>query len=449
MSITNTKKGIGMALVSLSLISAALTGCGAQKSEPSPAESGSKAAATPVVEKKKENVTLSVGIFAEDLDFWQKKSQEEAFKKALPNVTLDIQSYKDSGELLKALKVRQAAGEMPDVFYMKPDHVLQLKDSLYVWGADEPLVKMNKAVNALEVNKAGEGKYYGLPMKQFAEWVYYRKSVFSELGLQVPQTWDEFVNTAKAIQDSGKYQGLALGGKDSWPQYPFVGFGPFTFFNDDNTNSKAAKTDTPFSPEGHYYKAFEMVEKLYKSGATGKALGIGYSEAGQMFASKKAGMMTIGQYYYPDYVKNGGDIQDLGIFPLPVVNDKNETNRQVIVVDLPFGISKNSKHIDEAKKVLEWYFSPDVYKSFLTQTTMSSTINGIDADNLFTMTAKTLKVTPFYIKDGDENFVKLMNETKWDGSVIGQQMLTGKDFRPLFEDLNKKWTAARQKLGIK
>ena len=181
---------------------------------------------------------------------------------------------------------------------------------------------MNKAVNALEVNKAGEGKYYGLPMKQFAEWVYYRKSVFSELGLQGPQTWDEFVNTAKAIQDSGKYQGLALGGKDAWPQYPFVGFGPFTFFNDDNTDSKAAKTDTPFSPEGNYYKAFEKVEKLYKSGATGKALGIGYSEAGQMFASKKAGMMAIGQYYYPDYVKNGGDIQDLGIFPLPVVNDK-------------------------------------------------------------------------------------------------------------------------------
>ena len=118
------------------------------------------------------------------------------------------------------------------------------------------------------------------------------------------------------------------------------------------------------------------------------------------------------------------------------------------MVDLPFGISKTSKHIEEAKKVLEWYFSPEVYKEYLTERTMSSTINGVDADNIFTDTSKTLNVTPFYIKDGNEESVKLANETKWDGNAIGQQMLAGKDFRPIFEDLNKKWTSARKKLGI-
>lgn len=448
MGVAKKFKGICIALASLTITATVLAGCGsnqdAQQSQGSQGSGNQVESASP----SKEQITLSVEIFAEDLDYWQKKSQEEAFKKALPNVKLDIQSVKDSTELLKTLKIRQAADEMPDLFYMKPDHVLQLKDSLYLWNADEPLVKMNTAVDKLEVNKAGEGKYYGLPMKQFAEWVYYRKSVFLELGLQVPQTWDEFVSTAKVIQDSGKYQGLALGAKDAWPQYPFVGFGPSTFFNDDNTASEAAKTDTPFSPDGNYYKAFEMVEKLYQTGATGKALGIGFSEAGQMFASKKAGMIVVGQYYYPDYVKFGGDIDDLGLFPLPVVNDKSETNRQVTMVDLPFGISKNSKHIEEAKKVLEWYFSPEVYKEYLTERTMSSTINGIEADNIFTTTAKTLNVTPFYIKDGDENAVKLSNETKWDGIAIGQLMLAGKDFRPIFEDLNKKWTSARKKLGI-
>ena len=145
----------------------------------------------------------------------------------------------------------------------------------------------------------------------------------------------------------------------------------------------------------------------------------------------------------------GGDIKDLGLFPLPVVNDPNETNRQVYNIDLPFCISKDSKHIDVAKKVIEWYFSPEVYKPYLEERAMSSTIKGIDPQNIFTDASKQYHTQPFFPKAGEENFVKLQKETKWDPTVVGALMLAGKDFRPIFEDLNKKWTAARQKFGMK
>lgn len=102
-----------------------LAGCGsnqdAQQSQGSQGSGNQVESASP----SNEQITLSVEIFAEDLDYWQKKSQEDAFKKALPNVKLDIQSVKDSTELLKTLKIRQAADEMPDLFYMKPEFLYE------------------------------------------------------------------------------------------------------------------------------------------------------------------------------------------------------------------------------------------------------------------------------------------------------------------------------------
>ncbi len=445
-----SKKRIGLVLSGILSVTIVLTGCGSNTSgsgSPTPKSSNSPSETS---SQSNEKVTLSVAVLAEDLDYWKTTSQSDSFKKLLPNVTLDLQSFKDVDSLYKSLMVRQAANEVPDLFYVKPYKLIDLKSSLYVWDKSDPLVQMNSAVDSLNELKAGDGKYYGLPMKQFGEWVFYSKSIFSELGLTIPKTWDQFVSTGKAIQDSGKYQGLALGGKDAWPQYPFVGQLYSSMFNAPNIDNEAAMKDKPFSPDGNYYKAFEKVEQLYKSGAVGKSpLGIGYPEAEQMFANKKAGMMAIGQYYYSDFITMGGDVKDLGLFPLPVVNDPNEKNRQVTNIDLPFCISKNSKHIDVAKKVLEWYFSPEVYKPYLEQRAMSSTIKGIDPQNVFTEASKQYPTQTFLALAGEDNFVKLQKETKWDSTVIGAQMLAGKDFRPIFEDLNQKWTAGRQKFGIK
>lgn len=436
------KKGIGLILLGILSIMIVLTGCGKGANAPQPSDAASNGT------NSNEKVTLSVAVLAEDLDYWKEMSNSDSYKKLLPNVTLDLQSFKDAASLTQALKVRQSANEMPDLFYIKPYDLVDLKDSLYVFDKSDPLVQMNTAVDKLDELKAGDG-YYGLPMKEFGEWVFYSKSIFSELGLTVPKTWDEFVNTAKAIQTSGKYDGLALGAKDGWPQYPFVNYLGPVMFNDPNSVNEAVKTNTPFSPGSTTYKGFEMVEQLYKSGVVGKSpLGIGYSEAEQRFADKKAGMMAIGQYFYADYLKMGGDLNDLGIFPMPLVNDPNETIRQVYNVDLPFCISKDSKHIDVAKQVLQWYFSPEVYKPYLEDRAMSSTINGINPENIFTETSKQYPTQPITLNAGNEDYNKLNRETQMDASAIGAQMLAGKDFRPMLEVLNEKWTAARTKYGM-
>ena len=97
MGISKKNKGLCIALASLAIMITAMTGCGSNQDTQGSQGSGNQVEGF----AKQRKITLTVEIFAEDLDFWQKKSQEDAFKKALPNVTLDIQSVKDSDELLK------------------------------------------------------------------------------------------------------------------------------------------------------------------------------------------------------------------------------------------------------------------------------------------------------------------------------------------------------------
>ncbi len=78
MGISKKNKGLCIALASLAIMITAMTGCGS-----SPDTQGSQGSGNQVEgsSPSNENVTLSVEIFAEDLDFWQTKAKKMPLKK--------------------------------------------------------------------------------------------------------------------------------------------------------------------------------------------------------------------------------------------------------------------------------------------------------------------------------------------------------------------------------
>lgn len=442
-----------MLILVFTVTAAGLAGCGAQQAAPDASKANQEAQTAQESAKAQEEkagpVTLSVGLLAEDLDFFQAKTKEDSFKNALPNVTIDFQQYKDTEEMIKNQKIRQAANELPDVIYMKPDHLLELKNSLVPWSEGEELVKQNKYVKSYAINSAEGGGYYGIPMKVFSDWVYYKPSIFKELNLQVPTTWGEFIDTAKAVKAGGKYIPIAMGAKDTWPTYPFNEWMPHVISNNPNILTDLARQDEPFGPDSAFYKTYAMVDQLYKADVLGKALGTSWSEAEQLMASNKAAMMATGQFYLPDYKKLGGDMSDIAVFPLPFNTEKVDGKKAVGLIDLFFGVSKTSKNLDTAKKYVAWFFGPEVYKAYIDERMMTSTVEGIDASNIFAEAIKEQKVEIFMYIPGDENYTKLAGDTKWETKTIGTQMMAGKDYKAILADYNKKWKAARAKLGIK
>ena len=70
-------------------------------------------------------------------------------------------------------------------------------------------------------------KILGLPEKRQEEYVLFWRDMFDEAGVDVPQTWDEFVDVSEKLQEyygtsNSDFMAIALGAKDEWPIYPLV-----------------------------------------------------------------------------------------------------------------------------------------------------------------------------------------------------------------------------------
>ena len=45
---------------------------------------------------------------------------------------------------------------------------------------------------------------YAVPTSGMGIGIYYNKDIYKELGLEIPETWDKFIENCKKINDSGK-----------------------------------------------------------------------------------------------------------------------------------------------------------------------------------------------------------------------------------------------------
>ena len=61
----------------------------------------------------------------------------------------------------------------------------------------------------------GDEKSYGVPYATNASGILYNKEKFTELGLEIPKTWDEFIVLSEKIKTSGETP-FYLTLKDAW-----------------------------------------------------------------------------------------------------------------------------------------------------------------------------------------------------------------------------------------
>ncbi len=429
-------------LLATSLMIAVFSGCstsndGTDPKSSSPASMPNSSEAVPTT------ITYALAD-PQDNKYWD--SQLENFCKEYKNYTVDIECFGGTDDMMKNLKIRQSADQLPDIIQLKPDFINDLKDSLMVWDASDETVTKNSFAKRFEQ----DGKIYGLPLRSFNEFVYYKKSIFKELKLEIPQTWEQFIKVCTTIKESGKYTPIAMGAKDVWPVYPFNEFMPHLVANDEKILSNIAKQDEPFSKGGGFYDAYSMINDLYSADVMGPdPLGVGCDQSQQVFESNQAAMIVLGQWYLPNYIAHVGNTDDLGFFSLPVVKE-GEKNRVMTMADNFLTINKNSKNLDAAKEFITWSFSNDVYKGYLEATMNNSTVEGVTNDNpLFKEYRENSNAESFLFYPGNSDYSDLVNQTKLDTKSIGQRMLSGEKYDSMLKDLNNKWKTARKDLGIK
>ena len=67
-----------------------------------------------------------------------------------------------------------------------------------------------------------DGKIYGFPSEGDTAWMFYRKDILEDAGIDVPQTWDEFLAAAKVLNNPPEIYGAVFGCKPDEAVWDFM-----------------------------------------------------------------------------------------------------------------------------------------------------------------------------------------------------------------------------------
>lgn len=377
----------------------------------------------------------------------------EKFQETYPDVDIEIEKVKSDSEYWDAMKMRASANQLPDIMFNKTFTLSRFKDYL----VDLKDTEANKN-NELSEGYTIDGKILGIPTTATYEYVYYWKDMFKEAGVEVPTTWDEFVQAGVKLQEyygakDPDFLGLACGLKDEWPDYPYMEFMPSLESGNGQNWNDMAKQAAPFADGTDINKAYKKVNQLFISGCLGKdPLGLGHDQVLSMFSAKKAAMIACGDWALQTIQKNAEDISELGTFYLPARNTENDPYNVIVQGDSFMGVTTHSKHPEAAQAFVEWFFSEKCYPDFINYISSASAMTNFpkDKDPVLAEADENCpnKVLVMYDGGGD-SFTAIQNDITFDYKKLGAQMLTeGFDLASTFDELNQKWAASRQKLGI-
>lgn len=199
-----------------------------------------------------------------------------------------------------------------------------------------------------------DGGCYGIPDSQVFPMMFYRTDIFEELGLECPQTWDEFSALAPILQRNNMRVGI-----------PSAGTGMFTAFLYQSGGSfyNTSLTDTEWLSENAYY-AFSNWTKYF----TQYGFSLEYS-FNNLF---RVGEMPIGIADYNMYNTIKVTCPELeGLWemvPLPGTADENgEIDRSVSASGTASVIFKNTDNPEAAWKFISWWTDADAQLRYATE----------------------------------------------------------------------------------
>jgi len=387
------------------------------------------------------------------MDYIDQNDMAGKFQETYPNINIEVEKIKDDSEYWNAMKMRASANQLPDVMFNKPFTLSRFKDYL-IDLSDLDATKNNE----LAAGYGLDGKILGIPMTAGYEYVYYWKDMFEEAGVEVPTTWDQLKEVSMTLQDYyGKdnpdFMAIALGAKDEWPDYPFMEFMPALEGGNGQNWNDMAKTDAPFAADTDIAKAYQKVYDLFTSGVFGKdPLGLGSDQATALFAQKQAAITALGDWGLQNIQNGTDDYSQLGTFYLPARNTESDPFRVIVQGDSFMGITTHSKNPEAAKAFVEWFYSDAWYPGYINFVTSASSMTNFPKEKdpiLAEADAAQPDMELVMYDGGGDDFQAIQNETAFDYKKLGAEMFTkGFDLTARLEELNTKWAAARQKLGI-
>lgn len=287
-----------------------------------------------------------------------------AFEESNSNIKIDYTNYNYNPEYLQALSAASASDNLPDIVGLQPGSLTQTYSDYLIdltpyaqaeWGEDWTSVYDNVTQSQLTLgNAADDESHYILPIETQVIYVEYNKTLFNELGLTSPTTYEELVSVSKALRDGG-YAPLFFGGADGWQHVNLLIMCASqisdTLFEECQTGVKEWTCDEMQQAMTNYTKLFE--DGVIQDGSLSST---SYSDGTTLFLAGQAGMMLLGSWWAQEYT--GDDVADAvanwdyDYFYLPAISSGVSDSKPIGGVDFGYGITRNCKDPEAAWKAL-------------------------------------------------------------------------------------------------
>ncbi len=421
------------------LLSVSLAACGSGGSDSSKtAEGGNEGSGS--TGGKKVTLELAISKSSQDSAFIQQDLLDEFEKKS--NIHVNLQLI-PAEQTTTVLQTKLAVDETPDIIQYNLASAttdLNLERNFEILD-NEPWASriLNKDV------LSAYGHVYGFHVSQDTgmQGVVYNKQIFEDLGLSIPQNYDEFLEVCEKIK-AGGITPVFMPYKDAWAAnvWPAAAFADFiaksepSYFDELNSNKKKW-SDIP------EFKTFlQQQYDVYKKGYTNAdVLSDSYDMAVGKFLNKEVAMMFMGDWLIEGVAQQDPDMK-LGVFPIP-------SSEGASLGASPLGgqlfVPKKAKHLKEAKEFLEFMASKEIAQQIVDSKGYVSNLNDVTTpalpeykqeivDNYITPKKTVLTTDAYMLVDRSELYRLLQDQ--FAGGLTPEEVLKAWDekFSQLMKD---------------
>ncbi|WP_332695281.1 ABC transporter substrate-binding protein [Halalkalibacter lacteus] len=312
------------------------------------------------------------------LEFFQFKSEAVGtydtliakFEEEHPNIKIEQNHVPEPGTVLMS---RLSQNDVPEIVAYNGDKVYgeAAKGGAFVdFTGDKIVEKIIPSyidmINLLSDNE----QINGLPHSANANTVLYNKTKFEELGLEIPTTWDEFIELAEEIEAAGETPFYSPYG-EAWTALPPFNALASNLHGDDFFEKRHAE-ETTFADR--YQEVSEKMLTLLEY-TDNDVFGTNYNQANTAFANGESVMYMMGVWAISQIQEANPDIE-LGAFALPASNNADE-NRLVSGVDTLLTISATAQHPEEARTFVEFLLEEENVQFYIDEQKLFSAVENV------------------------------------------------------------------------
>lgn len=297
-----------------------------------------------------EKLVLTMGSWRAD-DVAQMKALLAEYSKEHPNVTIEFHPT-NPPDYNATLRLQLSSGTGPDLMYARSYATgIQLyNDGYFADLTSLPGLKENFSEGSRSPWMTSDGKSFAVPFVAVSHGVYYNKDIFTKLGLEVPQTWEAFLQLCNTIKAAGIVP-VANSLGDEWDIAEVVFMSLAPNFIGGREGRLAYESGKQAWNDADMVSAFQAMADLVPFLPSGFEA-LTYNDSNALFATGKAAMYFDGSWTLGTFAEVPFK---WGVFAPPPPRGKQA--QLCFHADAGLTMNPATKYPEEAKAFLEWICS--------------------------------------------------------------------------------------------